>query len=55
VVEYHPDASGDVGLLTERRIVPTQVETWLSDAGFTLQRPTSLPGEKYALVCAFHR
>lgn len=55
VVEYHPDAPGDVGPPTEHRIAPARVETWLSDAGFALQRTVSLPEEKYALLCALSR
>jgi len=50
VVEYHPDGPGDVGPSTKHRIAPAQVETWLSDAGFTLQQTTSLPEEMYALL-----
>jgi len=42
-------APGDVDPPTDHRLAPSQVQTWLSGEGFTLDERTSLPEEKYAL------
>jgi len=55
IVEYHPEAPGDVGPPTDHRLAPSQVEAWLSGAGFTLEGETSLPEEKYALLAGRSR
>ena len=50
VVEYHPDAAGEVGPPTEHRISPARVRTWLDRRGFDPGDPTDLPEEKYAVL-----
>lgn len=50
VVEYHPEAVGDVGPPLEHRLAPAQVRGWLLDCGFDLENSDTLPGEKYTLL-----
>lgn len=52
VVEYNPAVRGDVGPPLEARIRPAAVESWLTGAGFTVERTADLPEEKYAVLAS---
>lgn len=50
VVEYEPEAPGDVGPALEHRIAPTQLKTWLETVGFSLVDAATHPEEKYSVL-----
>lgn len=50
VVEYHPDAPGEVGPPPEHRIAPAEIREWLAAGGFEVVRRRDHPEEKYSLL-----
>jgi SAM-dependent methyltransferase len=49
VVEYDPDAAGEVGPSLDRRIAPDRLVAWLDAAGVAVDGPRSLEGECYGV------
>jgi len=50
VVEYDPDAAGEVGPPLDHRLAPAKCREWLSAAGFAVESEVDLGEEKYALL-----
>lgn len=50
VLEYHPDASGEVGPPTKHRLTPAQVRRWLTEDGFERIEEETHSEETYSLV-----
>jgi ubiquinone/menaquinone biosynthesis C-methylase UbiE len=50
VVEYHPEAAGEVGPPIDHRLAPAKLREWLAAAGFTVESADDLGDEKYGLL-----
>lgn len=50
VAEFDPEAAGEIGPPLEERIAPEQLERWLQEAGFVVERFLPEGREQYAFL-----
>lgn len=49
IIEYHPDAAGDVGPPVNHRIAPSDLREWLANSGLREREWYDYPEEKYGV------